>query len=200
MSTNIQYDSKNQTIKIQTDPQTKKYEPLLIFDDNNPLLSEVMPEFDFTKPVINPKELSERLKITMKTYGGIGLSSNQCGIKCRAFVIGVDDNSITCFNPVITEFKEGETVTKEGCLSFPGLYLSVRRPNVIKGYYYNETGKKIDFEYGGITSKCFQHELDHLNGIKFTKYVGEVGKHLAKQRQKKIIRKFKKQNKNLENR
>jgi peptide deformylase len=195
MSTQLKYDKQNEVLTINTDYSKSaiNYETLSIFDEKNILLNQRMPEFDFSNPSVDPKQIAGSLKATMKLYGGIGLAANQCGLPFRVFVIGVDDNSIVCFNPVITKYSDTETITNEGCLSFPGYFLKVKRPETIEGYYFDQFGKKIDFAFSGITSKCFQHELDHLNGIKFTKYVGNVSIGLAKKRQKKLMNKFKRQ-------
>lgn len=190
MSTQLKLDSESKVLRISTAPTQKTYESLQVFNDLNPMLNEVMPEFDFSSPPFNPKELAGCLKATMKKYGGIGLAANQCSIKARVFVIGNEDEIIECFNPKIVSISETSVSEKEGCLSFPGLALSINRTETIGVEYYDENGKLQTNTFSGITARCFQHELDHLNGIKFTSYVGKTSLLIAKKRQDKLKKKF----------
>jgi peptide deformylase len=77
---------------------------------------------------------------------------------------------------------EGE----EGCLSFPNLWLKVARHNKITASYLDSTGKQCIIELEGIDSRCFQHELDHLNGITFTEYVSDLKLKMARKKQRKL--------------
>jgi peptide deformylase len=77
---------------------------------------------------------------------------------------------------------EGE----EGCLSFPNLWLKVKRNNKITAAYLDNTGKQCIIELEGIDSRCFQHELDHLDGITFTEYVSDLKLRMARKKQRKL--------------
>lgn len=192
MSTQIKLDSEAKVLRISTSdkPIDKIYQVLQVFDDLNPLLNEVMPDFDFSRPSVNPIELAGCLKATMKKYGGIGLAANQCSIKARVFVIGNEDDAIVCFNPRIVSVSEDSVSGKEGCLSFPGMFLNISRNKTINVEYYDQQGKLQTNTFSGITARCFQHELDHLNGIKFTSYVGKTSFLIAKKRQDKLKKKY----------
>lgn len=187
----------SETFVINTDSKSTKiikYEPLLVFADTLPLLSQKMPNFDFSKPIVDPIELSARLKLTMKKYGGLGLAANQCNIPARCFVIQDGEKEIEFFNPRILESSEEKDNMIEGCLSFPGLMLKIPRSNYLIVEYENETGVTIKSQIAGLSARIFQHELDHLNGIKFTEKVGKTKLYMAKKEKQKLIRKLKKGN------
>ena len=78
-----------------------KVEPLQVYDDRLPMLSEVMPEFVGVLPNASMTHLVKRMKMTMKLYSGLGLSANQCAIKERVFVIGTDQFQMACINPKV---------------------------------------------------------------------------------------------------
>lgn len=185
----------SETFVINTDSKSTKiirYEPFLVFADTLPLLKQKMPIFDFSKPIIDPVELSSRLKLTMKNYNGLGLAANQCNIPARCFVIQDGEKQIEFFNPRILESSEENNDLLEGCLSFPGLTLKISRSNYIIAEYENESGATIQSQIAGLSARIFQHELDHLNGVKFTERVGKIKLHMAKKTQQKILRKYKK--------
>jgi peptide deformylase len=149
-----------------------------------------MPEYKGEIPSFDLHQLIKKLKVTRKAYGGIGLSANQCGIKARVFVLGYEDTfDMVCINPKVLEISEDIINDNEGCLSFPGLYLKVKRPSKIKVEYTAEDGKVTQVELTGLTARCYLHELDHMNGVKFTDYVGPLALKIAKEKQQKRIKK-----------
>jgi peptide deformylase len=168
--------------------------PMPVFGEDFPMLKEVMPEFDVSVlPHAEITELMKRMKMTMKLYSGIGLSANQVGAKVRMFIIGSENFQITCINPEILSYSGEPVKMQEGCLSSPGLHMGVKRYPTVNVRYYNELGEKKEVEFSGVTAQCFQHELDHLNGVTFTSLVSPVVLQLAKQKQKKLINRMKKQ-------
>jgi peptide deformylase len=171
----------------------KTINPLRLFDENLPMLKSVMPYYNVLDlPNSHMNELVARLKMTMKLYGGIGLSANQCGVQERVFVIGTDYFQMVCINPkIIAKSDEVERV-KEGCLTYPGLYVTVPRHKWVEVEFFTETGEKKEIRLDGLTAQCFQHELDHMNGVTFTSLVGPVALQLARQKQQKLIKKVKK--------
>jgi peptide deformylase len=74
----------------------------------------------------------------------------------------------------------------EGCLSFPNLWLKVSRHNKITASYLDNAGKPCIIELEGLDARCFQHELDHLNGITFTEYVSDLKLQMARKKQRKL--------------
>jgi peptide deformylase len=176
--------------------QNGRVEPLQLYDDSLPLLNEVMPEYKDALPNFAMNNLVKQLKLTMKLYGGIGLSANQCGIRARVFIIGTDQFQIACINPKVIKSSADLQKDNEGCLSFPALYLKIARPIWCDVGFYDESGQYKEMRLEGLTARCFLHELDHMNGVKFTSHVGPVSIQLAKQKQQKFIKKVIRQKKN----
>lgn len=148
----------------------------------NPLLSKEMPKFDFANPIIDPIELEKNLIETMFANRGIGLAANQVGIETRVFVMGtVDGPELThaYFNPSILNTSEELIDEMEGCLSFPNVFVKVKRPSQIMCSWQNSKGEWQVGEFVGYGCKCFLHELDHLDGITFKSKVSRLKWDLA---------------------
>jgi len=163
--------------------------PLPLYDENHPMLKQVIPEYDTPLPNVNMSLLIARLKMTMKLYGGVGLSANQCGIFQRVFVIGTDQFQIACINPKVINQNVPPVKGNEGCLSFPGLFLNIPRCEDVEVEYTDENGQTQRTILQGITARCFLHELDHLNGIRFVDHVGPVALAQGRRKQAKVVKK-----------
>jgi peptide deformylase len=194
---NVVETQQDDFLVINTTAPTRVVEepilPLPILSDGHPKLAERMEEFDLSQ-VMNPEiqKFIKQLKLTMTTYGGLGLSANQCGIRFRMFVMGSDEFQMVCINPKIVEtFGEPEKM-REGCLSYPGLYLNVPRYKKIVVEHFDHLGEYNTSTLEGISAQVYQHELDHMNGVVYTNKVGPLALELAKKRQKKLIRKISK--------
>jgi peptide deformylase len=114
---------------------------------------------------------------------GMGLAANQVGIPYNVFVIGDptnEDSVIPVFNPNILSRSGEKYYSEEGCLTYPGLYVKIKRYNVIRTRYTTHENITDTIKLSGISSRIFQHEYDHLNGITFTKQANSY--HLAKAR------------------
>ena len=118
----------------------------------------------FDKPMAN-MSLAKRMIKLMHREKGRGLAANQIGVNKRMFVMRLGDEDIACWNPEITKSSDDTVQFDEGCLSFPGDWCKITRPDTVEVLYYNCVGKEIRRTLTGINSRCFQHELDHLNGI-----------------------------------
>jgi peptide deformylase len=175
--------------------EKKVIEPLPLYGQDYPMLSDELPVY--SDPLPNPimDNLVERLKLTMKAYGGIGLSANQCGVFERVFVIGAGDFQLVCINPKVIEASTELVKDNEGCLSYPGLFVKIERPRSIRVEFLDQTGEKREMSLEGLTARCFLHELEHMNGKSFTDNVGPVALRLAKQKQQKRIKKFQRMSK-----
>ena len=130
-------------------------------------------DFDFSKFSKNEiEDLIRRMRRAMKEASGIGLSANQIGLDMKVFVAGVPQANggmkfYSAFNPRI-EKAEGRAVSyEEGCLSVPGKYGMVERPDRVTLIAEDKAGKPIKIKAFGLTARVFQHETDHLNGKLF---------------------------------
>jgi peptide deformylase len=95
---------------------------------------------------------------------GIGLAAPQIGVQKQIFVWAVEDEQMVIINPEIVE-SSGEYVYDEGCLSIPGLYVEMMRPNHVLMRGRCMDGNEIELEASELMGRLFQHELDHLNGV-----------------------------------
>lgn len=128
------------------------------------------------------KNTLEEMVKTMKLAKGIGLAANQVGIDKRFFVLGIEDEVYKIVNPEILEFSEELVEYEEGCLSIPGIFRNVIRPEKIKVRYFNENGEKIETTYEGIISRAFQHEFDHLDGVLFIDKISPLSRNLIRKK------------------
>lgn len=159
---------------------------LKLVKENDPILREVADKWDFTVDG-DANDLIRIMVKTMMENNGIGLSGPQVGINKRIFVMGNESKMFACLNPEIVE-GAGLIIDKEGCLSFPDLWLNVKRYESVKVRYQNAVGTVIDTEFSGLVARIFQHERDHLDGICFDKQVGKLSLELAIKRRKKRLR------------
>jgi peptide deformylase len=95
---------------------------------------------------------------------GIALAAPQIGVQKQIFVWDVDDEQMAIINPTVVE-SSGEWVYDEGCLSIPGLYVEMLRPNNVLVRGYTVDGDEIEIEASELMGRLFQHEIDHLNGV-----------------------------------
>jgi peptide deformylase len=95
---------------------------------------------------------------------GIGLAAPQIGVQKQVFVWEIEDDRQVIINPEIVE-SSGEWVYEEGCLSIPGLYVEMTRPNQVLMRGRDMDGNEVEFEADELMGRLFQHELDHLNGV-----------------------------------
>lgn len=139
-------------------------------------------------------EIEEKLFDSMKHYQGIGLSANQIGIMERVFVMYSDVNkreTITCFNPEIVTQSDTEIIMDEGCITYPGLWLKVKRPDSIEVQYEDKTGEVQHQAMFGLECRIFLHEYDHMEGMDFTQKVSKLKLKRAQKRLSKMVRKSK---------
>lgn len=183
----INTDAGKSEISIVVDKPIIEDVKLVASDD--PILQRPMPLFNFYSKTFDPIQLSNTMIDALKKFGGIGLSACQVGIEARMFVAGVDDDIVAFFNPEIIDQSKEDWLVKEGCLSFPNLQISIRRPIWIKVKYQDFNGNWKLGEYNGLTARVIQHEMDHLVGITFHKRAGPLALKNAKKSQKKLEKK-----------
>ncbi len=112
------------------------------------------------------ENILDQMYILMKSSDGVGLAANQAGLDMQLVVVEVDKEVFKLINPRIIK-REGSLVIKEGCLSFPGLELEVKRSRKIKVEALNQKGVPLTLEPEGASAVVFQHEIDHINGVAF---------------------------------
>ena len=142
------------------------------------------------------KELSEAMFDTMKKYGGIGLSANQVGLPFNMFVVGDHPEiekglKMTCFNPMIISSSVEEETMKEGCLTFPFVFLNITRPRKVVVKYEDENGDLKEGSLDGMISRVFQHEYDHMLGKTFVDGVSKMKLDMAYKKAEKMMKKYK---------
>lgn len=160
-------------------------ETKLIYE-NDEGLRKIAEPWDFTTDG-NPTNFIKNLAKTMIENNGIGLAAPQVGVLKRIFVMGNEQKLYACINPEIIS-GEGEYVDTEGCLSFPNLWLKVKRQEKIKVRYHNALGEEIVTEFNGLMARVFQHERDHLDGVCFDTRVAKLSLEMAKNRRKKKLK------------
>lgn len=163
----------------------------LVKPDDKVLFTK-MEDFDFENPPVDPKQLVDDMYNFMLERNGIGLSANQLGLPYRVFVMRGIEGPIACFNPKITYYSEEMNFLEESCLSLPGFCVKIHRPDVIRAKFQTVDGSIETKRFGGITARCFQHELDHLDGKMFTEKASKYHLDRAKRKFKILQRKLRK--------
>ena len=107
---------------------------------------------------------------TMKKNNGVGLAAPQVGILKRVCVVDIGDGKIELINPRIIK-TEGSQTGSEGCLSVPGVYGEVERPNFVTVKAYDRSGKEFEVSGQELLARAFCHEIDHLDGHLFLEKV-----------------------------
>lgn len=129
---------------------------------------------------------------TMYTAKGCGLAAPQVALSKQLFVMDVSNGKdqkerIVCINPQIVETK-GSIVSEEGCLSFPGIYFEVERPEIVTVQAIDINGKEFTFEVNGLGARCVLHEKEHLDGHVFIEHLSPLKRDLIKRKIKKKIK------------
>jgi peptide deformylase len=134
------------------------------------------------------EKFSSQLLALCTQLNGVGLSANQVGIDNRVFCVKMSGYEETFFNPQIVSFSDETTLFKEGCISQPGVFITLRRPESIVIEYIDSKGEQKSTMFGGITSRIIQHEYDHMEGKNFLDKASTLKKALAlKQAKKKTV-------------
>ena len=157
-----------------------------------PFMDDTLEQFGFA----DRKELSKVMYDNMVKYGGLGLSANQVGLPYRMFVMGghpqVEDGKVRrVFNPLINDVSPESINLKEGCLSFPFLFLSIKRPKWCSVRYTDENGEEIEETLHGMSARIFMHENEHMNGYVFIDLVSKLKLERAEKSKQKMIKEIK---------
>jgi peptide deformylase len=136
------------------------------------------------------KKLVDDMFDTMYEAGGVGLAAPQVSVSRRLFVMDVPGESgesqkITFVNPEIVSV-EGEQVGEEGCLSFPGLFQTIKREMRVIARAQNVEGETFEADLKDLAARCVLHETDHCDGIVFLDRMSSLKRELAKRKIKRL--------------
>ncbi|MDD5109328.1 MAG: peptide deformylase [Candidatus Omnitrophica bacterium] len=148
-----------------------------------PLEIKKYPDSVLRKKTLEIKEITdkevrifEEMLFTMRHFAGIGLAAPQIGITKSLIVVDIGEGAIRLANPVIMETKGSGGKWEEGCLSIPGIVVSIARPEEIIVSGLNELGKVVEVEARGLLARVLQHEIGHLQGKLIIDYLGLLEK------------------------
>jgi len=131
----------------------------------DPVLSETTEEIKEIDD--NLRELALDMVETMVTADGVGLAGPQVGISKKIIALQTGEGPKVFFNPVIIKYSKKKQRAEEGCLSFPGIRLRIRRPYRVEIKAVDIDGNEVSIKAEDLVSRIFQHEIDHLDGIFF---------------------------------
>jgi peptide deformylase len=134
-----------------------------LVDSNDPVLRQECEKFNFLAPQVDLAEFTKDLVETMHENNGIGLSAIQVGVPLQIFTMYTETPTVF-INPKILEVSEETIELEEGCLSFPGDLVKVKRPVWIIARFIQGNGKGHTQRFEGMSARVFQHEYDHMIG------------------------------------
>lgn len=132
---------------------------------------------------------------TMEKSQGVGLAAPQVGRRVRVLVLnetGKAEDALALVNPEILERSGPETLFDEGCLSFPGIYAEVRRPDRCRVKAFDPAGNPLELEFAGFQSRIVQHEYDHLEGVLLVDRMSPADKHKNKAALEELVDRYRK--------
>lgn len=136
-----------------------------------------------TKPVTEVtdelRQLIADMFETMYAAEGIGLAAPQVGRTERLAVVDVEGQKFTLINPEVVELTDDIDKAEEGCLSIPDIYGDVERPFTVTIRATNENGEQYEATASELLGRCFQHEIDHLDGKLFLDYLSPLKRKAA---------------------
>jgi len=157
----------------------------------NEFLEREVKDVDLENPGFDPVELKKEMVEFMIANNGIGLSANQIGLDAKVFVMGDSvENSTMCINPTVLQYTSDTQDDIEGCLSFPNVFVKIKRPKEILAEWYNENLEKQTVKIEGYSAKCYLHELDHLLGITFKDRASKLKWDMAQKKARKLEKQF----------
>ena len=142
-----------------------------ILTDEDPALHKVCKSVEVFDKKLH--KLLDDMADTLEEAQGVGLAAPQVGILRRVVLVDTGEEILELINPTIIE-TSGEQTGAEGCLSVPGKYGLVTRPNVVKVRAQDRFGDWFEAEGEELTARCFCHELDHLEGIVYTQVMDRI--------------------------
>ena len=159
------------------------------------ILKEPTERFNFDNPQVDPEQLAQQLAETMILHNGVGLAAPQVGLPLSVFVVGNPNDRETImamFNPNVVDAMGEDTYLEEGCLTFPGLYIKIKRPQQVRVRFTDMNGETTTTKYTGMTARAIQHEYDHLQGVLFKQKANPIHRDRAMRKYKQLQRRIKK--------
>ena len=164
-----------------------------ILTEPDPFLRQISYEVEKVNDEV--RRLMDDMLETMYEAPGIGLAAIQIGVPKRVIVIDLSKEEkktpLYFVNPKIIVKSKNNSTYEEGCLSVPGQFAEIDRPNECHVSYIDYKGQKQELKAEGLLATCIQHEIDHLEGILFIDYLSKLKKNY-------IVKKLSKQKKVLE--
>lgn len=156
----------------------------------NSWLDRSVQDFDFN--TMDAGKIEHDMIDTMIVEKGIGLAANQVQLDAKIFVMQPQNiqgktKPFAVINPIIQEATTDLVLLEEGCLSFPKLYLKIRRPHTIVVKYLDSEQKECIIKLSEMDARIFLHEFDHLYGINFIDRVSKVKLEMARKKQQKLL-------------
>lgn len=158
-----------------------------LISETHPLLNTEIKKYK-KGDILNIHDYANSMLTFMYNKRGFGLAANQLGDPHRIFVLGDRKKELVCINPEIIYFSKDIALTLEGCLSFPGLFMKVKRAKEIQIKYTDVYNNIKECTLTDLWAKGFQHELDHLNGITFIERVSKLTLYMGKKKMQKYYR------------
>ena len=160
-----------------------------------PYTDDMLKEHD----IKDREELTKAMFACMQRFNGIGLTANQVGLHFNMFVAGghpsiENGKAIAMYNPVLLSVGVEEIMMKEGCLTYPFLFLSIKRPRKCVFKYEDSKGELQEAHLDGMMSRICQHEYDHILGRNFVEHVSKFKLKRAEEKAKKMFDKMKRYN------
>jgi peptide deformylase len=171
----------------------EEIDQLQLVNELDPILKTKLDKFDFDK--MDARYFAERLMKIMVACHGAGLSANQVGVNTQMFVMQwptiaeQQAGSRIVINPEILGVTESETMFEEGCLSFPALFIWLKRPEAISVRYQDILGETIEETLYGWPARIFQHEYDHIQGLTFDQKASTLKLNMAQKKRSKVFKK-----------
>ena len=151
----------------------------------DPILLQACKPWDFDNPPVD--NIEQDLLDTLTSEHALGLAANQIGISYQVLAMyrSNSDDKIVMYNPKVLSMSEDLFDAEEGCLSFPGVYLKIARPQTLEAVWQDQNQNAFIADFSDMDAKCFLHELDHLNGRVFKEHVSDLKFNRAVKRAKK---------------
>lgn len=151
----------------QTEKRSLNHYSEVIMELDDRYLHKKCSDFNFDAPQVEPIEFAQELVKTMYEKNGLGLAANQVGYPFRVFAMRGAPENFVCFNPRIIQPSEAQVSLEEGCLSYPGMLVKIKRSQHIRVRFRTPNGDTRTETFTGMSARVFQHEMDHLDGIRF---------------------------------